>query len=380
MRRGLPAGQLDRQPAELCGKRNERSEDLEIRLVDDRDVDRVRDEPSLERRHDLLGDDHAGPVLRLVRRRREMRRHDDGVEPEQRTVVRLGGEHVQSRACELAGLERLRERLLVDERTPGGVDESGAVLHLRDRLAVDHPARLVGQRGMQREEVRHGEHRGDVVRVLDADSLEPLVGDERVVGDDLHPEPYGATGYLLADPAETEDAERLALQLDASPLRPLPTALLQCGVRLWDVARERDHEADRLLGGGDDCRLRSVDDDDPAAGRRLHVDVVHSDPGAPDHLQIRGAFDEIRGELRRGANHDRVVALDDLLERCHLVLVDVEPRPEKLDPRFGDRLANEHPHRSDALSRRRRGPRPRQRRVRPLRPSRRAGARSLPAP
>ena len=52
--------------------------------VDDRDVDRVRDEPAFERGDDLLGDDHAGAVLRLVGRGGEVRRDDDLVELEQR--------------------------------------------------------------------------------------------------------------------------------------------------------------------------------------------------------------------------------------------------------------------------------------------------------
>ena len=40
--------------------------------------------PPFERRHDLLGDDHAGAVLRLVGRGGEVRRDDDVVELEQR--------------------------------------------------------------------------------------------------------------------------------------------------------------------------------------------------------------------------------------------------------------------------------------------------------
>ena len=126
--------ELDREPAELRGERDERPEHLEVGGVDDRDVDRVRDEAALERGDDLLGDDHARAVLRLVGRGGEVRRDDHLVELEQRAGVRLGGEDVERGAGELAGADRLGERLLVDERAAGGVDEARAVAHLRDRL------------------------------------------------------------------------------------------------------------------------------------------------------------------------------------------------------------------------------------------------------
>ena len=77
-------------------------------------------------------------------------------------------------------------------------------------------------------------------------------------------------------------------QLDAAVALPLPAALLQRGVRLRDVAGERDEQPDRVLGRGDDGRLGRVRDDDAAARRRLDVDVVDADAGAPDHLQALG--------------------------------------------------------------------------------------------
>ena len=152
-----------------------------------------------------------------------MRRHDDVVEREQRPVVRLRREDVESGAGELAGLECLDERLLVDQRPAGGIDDACAVLHLRDRLAVDHPARLVGERRMEREEVRRREHLVLGLGVVDAEVAEAVVGDERVVGDDRHPEADRAPRDLLADPAEAEDAERLALELHPAPASSAPS-------------------------------------------------------------------------------------------------------------------------------------------------------------
>ena len=125
---------------------------------------------------------------------------------------------------------------------------------------------------------------------LDAELAEPLA--RRRTGRRRRrasPRPSARARDLLADPAEAEHAERLAGELDAAPARALPAALLERGVRLRDVARERDEQPDRVLGGGDDGRLGRVRDDDPAARRGVDVDVVDADAGAADHLQARRA-------------------------------------------------------------------------------------------
>ena len=357
IRSARPPGELHRQPTELRCERDERAEHLEVARIDDRDVDGVRDDTTLECGDDLLGDDHPGAVLRLVGGGREMWRHDDLVELEQRAGVRLGREHVEGGTGHLAGADPFDQRLLVDERAAGGVDDPDAVAHRRDRLAIDHPARLVAERRVERD------HVGDAVDVverggvLDPELAEAIVADERVERDDAHPETERPPGDLLADPAEADDAKRLAVQLHPTPARALPPALLERGVRLRDVPRERDHQPDRLLGCRDHGRLGRVGDDDSSAGRCFDVDVVDTDPGAADHLEPLGAADELGCELRRRADHDAVVPIDDLLDRRLLVDVDLEARPQKLDPRLGDRLSNEnaHGHRTAASYARPRG-------------------------
>src|SRR5438067_1900912 len=123
------------------------------------------------------------------------------------------------------------------------------------------------------------------------------------------------------------------------PLRP--ASLLQCGVRLRNVAGERDEEADRVLGGGDDGRLGRVGHDDPAPCRCFDVDVVHSHARAPDHLEPDRACDQIAGQLRRRANDDRVVVCDSLRELGIKVDVDVETVAQQLDSGSRDLLADE---------------------------------------
>ena len=280
-----------REPAELRRERDVRPEHLEVVGAERRDVDGVRDEAALERRGDLLGDDHAGAILGLVGRGGEVRRHDDVRRAEQRTVVGLRDEDVERRAGDLARFESCDECVVVDEVAARGVDDPHAVAHLRDRVFVDRAARVVGQRQVQGQEVGAREH---VVEreALDAELAEALGGDERVVRDDLHLQAERAPRHLAADPPEPEHAEHLVRELDATPLRPLPAALDERGVRLRDVARERNEQPDRVLGRRDDIRLGRVRDDDPAAGSGVDVDVVDPDAGAADHLQPRGGCDQ----------------------------------------------------------------------------------------
>ena len=131
---------------------------------------------------------------------------------------------------------------------------------------------------------RGGEHVVGRLGLLGAELAEALGADEGVVGDDAHAEGAGADRDELADAAEAEHAERLALDLGAAELAALPLAGREAGVRLRDVAGEREHQRDRVLGGGDRVGLRRVGDDDALLGGGRDVDVVHADAGAADDL------------------------------------------------------------------------------------------------
>ena len=61
---------------------------------------------------------------------------------------------------------------------------------------------------------------------------------------------------------------------------------IERGVRLRNVAGQREQQRQRVLGRGDDVRLRRVGDDDAVLGRRRHVDVVDADAGAADRLRL----------------------------------------------------------------------------------------------
>ena len=139
------------------------------------DVDRVRDELALERRGDLLGDDHAGPVLRLLGRRGEVRRDDDVVELEQRpeygsaekTSSAAPATLPERSASSSASSSTSSPRAALTSRTPSRI--------CANAVASIEPLRLVGEREVERDEVRRGEDVVGRLGALDAELAEALL-------------------------------------------------------------------------------------------------------------------------------------------------------------------------------------------------------------
>ena len=296
-----------------------------------------------ERRRDLLGDDHAGAVLSFLGGRGQVRGDDDVVELQQWARVWFAREDVERGGGDSSRPQRLEQRLLVDELAPRRVDDANAVSRVPERALVDDCARLVVQREVQRDDVRAREDGVLRCRAFDAQLAKALARHEGVECDHPHAECEGAACHLLADPAEAEQPERLPRELVPRVARPLPLARLHRRVRLRDVARQREHQPEGVLGSGDDRRFGCVDDDDPLAGRRVHVDIVDSNARATDNAELRRFRQQLLVELRARADDDRVIAVDDVLERRVEVDIHVEARLQELDPRVRDRLSDENP-------------------------------------
>ena len=96
-------------------------------------------------------------------------------------------------------------------------------------------------------------------------SIGALRRQERIVGDHLHPQAERAVGDDRADIAAADDAERLAEDLDAHEVVLFPLAGVRRGVGLRDLPRQRQHQRDRMLGGGDRIAERRVHHDDARA-------------------------------------------------------------------------------------------------------------------
>src|SRR3546814_13577083 len=66
-------------------------------------------------------------------------------------------EHIQSNARDMARVQRVLERLLVDQAAARAIDDAHALLRLGEILAAQDIARAVGERRVERDEVGPGQ-------------------------------------------------------------------------------------------------------------------------------------------------------------------------------------------------------------------------------
>ena len=183
-------------------------------------------------------------------------------------------------------------------------------LRVLEDICVHEPDGLRRLGGVDRDEVAQREQLLDRRHELHAELAGTLGVDEGVERGEAHAERVRPLRDEDTDAAEADDAERLAVELDALPLRAVPLPAPQVVVRLRDVARLREQERERVLGSREDVRLRRVHDHDPAAGRLGDVDVVEADAGPADHDEVTPGFEHLGGHLRRAADHQRGRAVD----------------------------------------------------------------------
>ena len=304
-------GQLARERAELLGERDEGLQPRRFFRRDRGEVDGIRDRAAQQIIRHLVGDLQRDILLRLAGGGAEMRRADHVRMTEQRVLVRgLGREHVEGRAGDLSGIKRCAQSRLVDQAAARAIDDAHALFHRRDRLGVDDVSGLLGQRRMQRDEIGALEQ---IVKLdlLDAEIHRALRRQERIIGDHPHAQAQRAVGDDRADIAGADDAERLAGDLDAHEAVLLPLAGLGRSVGLRDLPRQRQHQRDRVLGGGDRIAERRVHHDDALGRRRRDIDIVDADAGAADDLQVLGLLQNFRRHLGGGADREAVIVADD---------------------------------------------------------------------
>ena len=121
------------------------------------------------------------------------------------------------------------ERRLVDQAAARAIDDPDALLGLRQILAREDVAGLIGERRVEGDEIGAGEQVVEL-DLLDSEVQRPLGGQERIVGDHLHPQAERPVGDDRADIAGADQAERLAGQLDPHEAVLLPFAGLGRGI------------------------------------------------------------------------------------------------------------------------------------------------------
>ena len=280
----------------------------------EREVDGGHRQRALEgRQHHLrrLGGD---PLLRLaglgadVRGGHHLRVADQGP-----VGGRLLGEDVEGGAGQSAGVEGGEERRLVDHPAAAAVDQQRPRFHPRQPLGAEQAAGLLGQRGVEGDHVGAGEQLVEIEQ-LDVEPARRGGVEERVEGHHLHLEGAGARRHPLADAAEADDAQGLALQLDADEPLAVPPLGAHRGVGRRHVAGQREKQREGVLGGRQHVGGGGVDHQDAQLGGRLDVDVVDADAGAADHLEPAAGGEQLAGDLGRAAHHQGVEAGDQLGE------------------------------------------------------------------
>src|SRR6185436_8826588 len=91
-----------------------------------------------------------------------------------------------------------------------------------------------------------------------------------------------------------------------------------------------------------DRGFRRVDHQDAALRRGVDVHVVDSHPGAADHPEPVGSFEQFCRDAGRAAHDERVVGGDPLVEVGVEIHVDVKTLPQQLHTGLGNPLTYEH--------------------------------------
>ena len=225
----------------------------------------------------------------------------------QRRVLRqrLGGEGVEAGAGEVAVIDQLQQRVLVDQATARGVDHVGAFLHLRQLLGAEDVGGFLGARDVQGDDVGPGQQ-GVEVHQRDGTLGGGVRRQEGVVGGDLHADAARLACHGATDAAEADHAEALALEFEAGEAALRPLAGLHAGVGGRHVAGQREQQGQRLLGGGQRVAVRRIHHRDAAVGGGFDVDGVDTGAGTTDHAQVRG-MDEGLGRHLGGRTDDQHV-------------------------------------------------------------------------
>ena len=196
-------------------------------------------------------------------------------------------EDVERRPRDLARSGAPRQRLLVDQLAAGGVDDRArrrACFASASRPRKPRVSSVSGRCSVRKSAAASTSSGGlERARRRARGSAPSTTNGSYATTRIPRPSARRATCWPMRPKPSTPSV--LSGELDPAPARALPAALLERRVRLRDVAGQREQEADRVLGGGDDGRLGRVRDDDPAARRGVDVDVVDADAGPADHLQ-----------------------------------------------------------------------------------------------
>lgn len=204
--------------------------------------------------------------------------------------VRLKFEHVETGAGDRPGLQRMHQRLLVDNRTARCIHEDRRRLHQRQLRRSDQMTRRGHQRNVQADEIGLAENallryelRAKLAFLL---RLQPNL----VVIQDAHIEAVAAPRHGAADAAHAEDSDGGVVHIVPEEQVHLPLAKLSVAdefVCCRNVPRRRDQQSKSEVGGRIGEHIGRIRTHHTVSRRGGKVDVVVPDGHIRHDLQLR---------------------------------------------------------------------------------------------
>ena len=226
---------------------------------------------------------------------------------------RLDLQHVDSRTCKLPRGDRLRHRVGVDDRTPGGVDQVRRPRHFGDGRRVEHVTGFLGQWAVNAYDQRLGQQLGERLNSSDTERLVVAVLLVGVVEDDVHPQGLCPERRGRTDSAEPHHAEDLSPQPGKRHyllIRPVALACPQSGIGEVHAPGERKRHGDSRVGDLLGAVVGHVGHGDSPGAGELPIDVVDSNAAANDQLAASEPLDRGLCDGDLVVQNDRVGIVD----------------------------------------------------------------------
>ncbi len=220
---------------------------------------------------------------------------------------RLVHEHVHPGAEQVAAVQGVHQRLLLDDAAARRVDHDGIRLHARQLTGADHAGRFLGQRGVDGQELHLTQQFVQRRGARDAQTLEFALWDVGIVGHHVHAQALGAVRHHAADPAQPDNAQRPVLELQPQEFA-VPLARPRLAVRAGQAARRGHQVHHGQFRRRDVVALGGVQHQQAAQAGVLQIDVVDAHAAASDDFQARpGGVDQFAVHLGAAAGDQGVV-------------------------------------------------------------------------
>ena len=306
----LPLGDAGKQPPHHCRHRHIGRQDGVHFRRHKGGVDGVAGRAPVQHGQRLLGGFNRHFPLGFLGGGAQMRRRQQARMPQQRQIAgRFVGEHIQRGARQPVAFQCCQQGVIIYQLPPRHINQTRAGLHQRQpgpgnqMMGAGSEGRVQGNKiGLRQQFLQR--HHGN------AQPGCQVGGDEGVVGDKAHPESGGAARHFGTDPPQPDDAQGFVADFNAHKSGTPPFPGLHGGVSLRHIARQRQHQRHRMLGGGHGVADGRVDHGDAGAGGGIQVNVVHADAGPGHHFKAASGGNDRFGNPSFAADDQGIILAD----------------------------------------------------------------------